>query len=289
MEQGPLTELLAERFEMMPPRLQTAARFVLDHPKDVALLSMREQAQLAGVSHSTMMRLARWIGLDGYEDMRALYAKALREADQFGERERYQAESSADGGYSEVGSLTDTLAAQVARLGDYGNAVQLFAAAETLAGARHLYSLGLRRELPVAQHFSSMLSALANRVSLLDAAGARGIDALRGAGKGDAMLVVGMSPYARTTIEIAQHAARRGVAIVAITDSNVSPLARLAQHCIVVTLHSRSFFQSITPALAAAEALVALIAPRLDTHVEEALKDEEEQLADLDVYWPPSR
>ncbi|MCR4264819.1 MurR/RpiR family transcriptional regulator [Nitratireductor sp. ZSWI3] len=284
-----MNELLAERFETMPPRLQAAARFVLDNPKDVALLSMREQAQLAGVSHSTMMRLARWIGLEGYDDMRSLYAKALRDVDATAERDRFAPDAPADEGYSEVGPVTDTLAAQVARLGDYGNAAQIYAAAESLAGARHLFSLGLRRELPVAQHFSSMLSALTDRVSLLDAAGGMGIDALRGAGKGDAMLVVGMAPYARATIEIAQHAARRGVAVVAITDSNVSPLARLARHSIVVTLHSRSFFQSITPALAAAEALVALIAPRLDTRVEEALKDEEEQLADLDVYWTPSR
>ncbi len=273
----------------MPPRLQAAARFVLDHPKDVALLSMREQAQLAGVSHSTMMRLARWIGLDGYEDMRSLYAKALRDLDQIRERERFPAGSPGDEGYSEVGSVMDTLAAQVARLGDYGNAVQLFAAAETLAGARRLFSLGLRRELPVAQHFYAVLSTLTDRVRLLDAAGGMGIDSLRGAGKGDVMLVVGMEPYARATIEIAQHAARHGVAVVAITDSNVSPLARLAQHSIVVTLHSRSFFHSITPALAAAEALVALIAPRLDARAEEARKDEEEQLADLDVFWAPSR
>ncbi|TIU25817.1 MAG: MurR/RpiR family transcriptional regulator, partial [Mesorhizobium sp.] len=74
MEKGPLAELLVERFENMPPQLRVAARFVLDHPKDVALMSMREQAHQAGVSHSTMMRLARWLGLDGYEDMRSLYA-----------------------------------------------------------------------------------------------------------------------------------------------------------------------------------------------------------------------
>ncbi|TIV11494.1 MAG: MurR/RpiR family transcriptional regulator, partial [Mesorhizobium sp.] len=74
-----MAELLVERFENMPPQLRVAARFVLDHPKDVALMSMREQAHQAGVSHSTMMRLARWLGLEGYEDMRSLYARALRE------------------------------------------------------------------------------------------------------------------------------------------------------------------------------------------------------------------
>lgn len=67
MEKGPLSELLVERFETMPPQLQVAARFVLDDPQGVALMSMRKQASQAGVSHSTMMRLARWLGLDGYD------------------------------------------------------------------------------------------------------------------------------------------------------------------------------------------------------------------------------
>ncbi|WP_244421571.1 MurR/RpiR family transcriptional regulator [Allomesorhizobium alhagi] len=67
MEKGPLADLLLERFENMPPQLRVAARFVLDHPKDVALMSMREQARQAGVSQNTMMRLARWLGLEGYQ------------------------------------------------------------------------------------------------------------------------------------------------------------------------------------------------------------------------------
>lgn len=46
MKKGPLSDLLVERFETMPPQLQRAARFVLDHPQDVALMSMRELAHL---------------------------------------------------------------------------------------------------------------------------------------------------------------------------------------------------------------------------------------------------
>src|SRR5690606_25136772 len=112
MESGPLAELLVERFETMPPQLQAAARYVLDHPKDVALMSMREQAHHAGVSHSTMMRLARWLGLDGYEDMRALYAEALRNSGTA--TAGHAAQREGEGGVSEVGSATDMLAAQVA-------------------------------------------------------------------------------------------------------------------------------------------------------------------------------
>ncbi len=46
---GPLNGRLQESFYLLSPQLQTAARFVLGHPQDVAILSMREQARRAGV------------------------------------------------------------------------------------------------------------------------------------------------------------------------------------------------------------------------------------------------
>ena len=281
-------ELLVERFEAMPPQLKVAARFVLDHPEDVALMSMREQANQAGVSHSTMMRLARWLGLEGYEDMRDLYARALRKQSS-GRPLALAGNQDGDGGYSTVGTVADLLAAQVASLGEYVSAAQFIAAADVLAGGRNLYSLGLRAEYAVAYHFAQTLSLLGNRVVHLDAAGGTGVDMLSAAGQGDAVLAIGLQPYARSTVEMAQIAAQRGVSVVAITDSRVSPLARLARESIVVTASSQSFFQSMVPAMAAAEILAALVAAGSGANVEAAVKDVQKLLATLEVYWKPPR
>src|SRR5919107_383409 len=79
MEHGPLALQIIDTFESMPAQLRTAARYVLDRPSDVALLSMREQARQAGVQPATMTRLAKRLGLDGYDDVRELYARAIRE------------------------------------------------------------------------------------------------------------------------------------------------------------------------------------------------------------------
>ncbi|WP_394893290.1 hypothetical protein ACG873_17095 [Mesorhizobium sp. AaZ16] len=55
---GQILKKLAAELELLPGQLRAAARFVLANPKDVALKTMREQAGLAGVSHSTMVRFA---------------------------------------------------------------------------------------------------------------------------------------------------------------------------------------------------------------------------------------
>src|SRR3569832_2796007 len=81
MDRGPLTERIIRSFDDMPAQLQAGARYVLDRPRDVALLSMREQARQAGVQPATMTRLAKRLGMDGYEEVRELYAAAVRDGD----------------------------------------------------------------------------------------------------------------------------------------------------------------------------------------------------------------
>ena len=41
-QRGPLNASIVEAFDLLPPQLQTAARYMLDRPDDVALLSMRD-------------------------------------------------------------------------------------------------------------------------------------------------------------------------------------------------------------------------------------------------------
>src|SRR3984885_14095979 len=81
MDHGPLTEQIIKAFDTMSVQLQAGARYVLDRPRDVALLSMREQARQAGVQPATMTRLAKRLGLGGYEGVRELYAAAVRDGD----------------------------------------------------------------------------------------------------------------------------------------------------------------------------------------------------------------
>ena len=65
-------------FDALPPQLQEAARWIIDHPTDVALLSLREQARRAGIAPATLTRLAKRLGLRGYEGVRKIHADAVR-------------------------------------------------------------------------------------------------------------------------------------------------------------------------------------------------------------------
>ncbi|MGH6949657.1 MAG: MurR/RpiR family transcriptional regulator, partial [Vitreimonas sp.] len=82
----------------------------------------------------------------------------------------------------------------------------------------------------------------------------------------------------------AQYAANRGVPVVALTDSEVSPLARVAAAAILVTTDSPSFFHAMTPLLAVAEILAALVAGRGGNEALAALEHTEAQLSAFGVH-----
>jgi DNA-binding MurR/RpiR family transcriptional regulator len=121
---------------------------------------------------------------------------------------------------------------------------------------------------------------------MLDDAGGTGLDSIRDAGARDVVLAASVEPYARATIEGAQYAAARGVPVVALTDSEVSPLARVAAAAILVATDSPSFFHTMTPLLAVAEILAALVAGRGGNKALAALEHTEAQLSAFGVHLP---
>jgi DNA-binding MurR/RpiR family transcriptional regulator len=121
---------------------------------------------------------------------------------------------------------------------------------------------------------------------MLDDAGGTGLDALRDAGRDDVLLAASVEPYARATVEAVRYVAAEGVPVVALTDSEVSPLARIASATILVATDSPSFFHSMTPLLAVAEILAALVAGRSGQKALDALTRTEAQLAAFGVHLP---
>jgi DNA-binding MurR/RpiR family transcriptional regulator len=107
--------------------------------------------------------------------------------------------------------------------------------------------------------------------------------------KRDALFAVSLSPYATSTLRVAELAHTAGAKIVAVTDSEYAPIARLAQVVILVSARSPSFFDTISPALAAAEVLVALLASRAGPNVPDKIRRHERHLRAAGVFWSETK
>jgi DNA-binding MurR/RpiR family transcriptional regulator len=289
MDQGPLTEQIIKAFDAMSVQLQTGARYVLDRPRDVALLSMREQARQAGVQPATMTRLAKHLGMDGYDDVRELYATAVRDGDLgFAGKAGVQVVSQKlKGDKALAADMLVSIGKQIERLAAPDSLDRIVAAAKTLASARRIYCLGLRSSHSVAWHLHYVLSLVGEKTVHVDGAAATGADALAKASGRDVLLVASVLPYTRLTVELAEYAVEQGIQVVAITDSEVAPLAQIAQHAVIVPTDSPSFFHAMSPAFAIAEVLGAVIAGRGGDDALATLRHTDQHLAALNTHLKP--
>jgi len=294
MDIGPLTRRLLDDFDSLPSQMKAAARFLVDRPGDVALLSMREQARAAGVLPATMTRLAQRLGFSGYDDVRELYAAAIRagELGFSGRAGRQVAAQREKGETALADAFAASLADGLARLRTPEMLSALVDAAEILAGAGRIACLGLRASFPMAWTVRYLLGLFDDRALLLDGGAGVTADRTRDLGPGDALLAFGFDPYTRETVDTVERLAARGVPVVAVTDSAVSPLARAAARSIPLGPDSApSFFRAMTPAFAAAEILAALVAGRGGEDALAALARTEAHLSSCKVHWvdPESR
>jgi len=287
MEHGPLADRIVASFDAMPAQLRTAARYVLDKPNDVALLSMREQARQAGVQPATMTRLAKRLGLDGYDAVREMYAETIRSAGPVFSRKAgaQVASQKSKGDRALADEMVATLNAGIAGLSEPAALDRLAAAAAKLAAARRIYCLGLRSCHAIAWHLHYVLSLVGEQTVLLDSLAGAGRDPIRDAGPKDALFAVSIAPYTRVTVETARYAHARDVPIVAVTDSKVSPLAAIATETICVSTDCPSFFHTMAPAFVVGEILAALVAGRSGTKALDALKRTEQQFTAFNVHW----
>ena len=168
---------------------------MLDRPDDVALLSMREQARRAGVPPATMTRLAKRLGLEGYDEVRALYAGAVRDgtlgfAGKAGVRSRPRS-------CAAIGRWRRTWCNRSAARSPGSPAGRARAPGQCgwpPARGAAIYCLGLRSCHAAAWHFHYVLSLLGDRTVMLDDAGGTGFDALRDAGREDILLAASVEP-----------------------------------------------------------------------------------------------
>jgi DNA-binding MurR/RpiR family transcriptional regulator len=76
--QEEVLEQLLDEFGQLPAQLQLCARYLIDHPHEVGLQSMRTLAANAEVHPNSFVRLARHLGFDGYDAMRERFRDFVR-------------------------------------------------------------------------------------------------------------------------------------------------------------------------------------------------------------------
>ncbi|TKC81223.1 MurR/RpiR family transcriptional regulator [Trinickia terrae] len=250
-----LAALIRAQFSDMSPQFQAGAAFLLDHPDEIAVSSMRKIAERAQVQPAALVRLSQQLGFPGWNELRELFVARVRaRPEPLTERARSLVKSPA-----KEALTRDLLVAQQHNLEATGahNARLIVDAAKLLRKAAHVHVAGFRSCYPVAFGLVYGYRLFRSSVSLLTGEAGTLEMQLRGIEKNSATVVVSFAPYSVEAARVAAAAQERGSRLVAITDSAVAPVALNADKVLIFSHESPSFFPSLVAASALAEALVA--------------------------------
>ncbi|MBR7652313.1 MurR/RpiR family transcriptional regulator [Brucella oryzae] len=249
---------LLEVSDRLPKRLKQCADFVAANQDRIAVSTVAEMAEGAGVQSSAFMRFCQIMGFSGFSEMQKLFRDSYAGGwPDYSTRLQHLRETAtgsapallaefAEAGRTSLEGLLKTIDPEALE-----KAVQLLAEAQTI------HIVGIRRAFPVASYLAYALEKMQVPAMLHSAVGK--LENLHAIREGDVLLAITFSPYSPETIAMAETVAARGIDVVGITDTFVSPMSKSAKQTLLVSEVDFGAFRSLSATLCLAIALAVAV------------------------------
>ena len=262
------------------------ARFILEHYDKAAFMTASRLGVTVGVSESTVVRFATELGYDGYPHLQRALQEMIRNkltsvqrmevaGDRLGGRDVLQTVLHAD---------TDMIRVTLDEIDR--DAFQ--GAVDALMGAKRIYILGVRSSSALASFLGFYFNLLFENVTLVHTNSVSEIfEQVLRVGPGDVLFGISFPRYSKRTLSAMKYARDRGARVIALTDSQLSPLARVADHVLLARSDMASFVDSLVAPLAVINALIVAVGMSRRDEIEQTFNKLERIWEEYDVYEKP--
>jgi DNA-binding MurR/RpiR family transcriptional regulator len=250
---------IEQRRELLSPTERHVAEVVLRDPEAVAFGTVARVADAAGTSGASVVRLANRLGYGGFSELQAAVqaeiGQQLRPA-----VERIRGERGSD-------VVSRTLRAEVDNVHRTLTAVtpEVFARAVDLLAdrRRRILVVAGEAEAGVGAMLASSLDLVREGVEQVGGSDVAVARRMAACGPDAVVVAIDLRRYERWVVEHVGRAVAAGATVLAVTDSPLSPLARLAEVSFTVAAEGAGVFDSHVGTLALVNALVTGAAARL--------------------------
>ncbi|MEP4036040.1 MurR/RpiR family transcriptional regulator [Pseudophaeobacter sp.] len=252
---------LSDEWDTLTPEAQKAARYVLENPRDVGVSTVREIAESANVKPNTLVRMARQMGFDGYDDFREPFREAIRNGQaSFPDRARWlqsiRKQGELGGLYADmVTGALQNIEATFANISEF----DLRTAAEMIWESRDVYTLGVGVNNSNARNFTYLARTGMVQFHAIPRPGSTPMDDIAWADSRDTLIAMTCNPYRAEVVQAVEVAKEQGVKVIAISDSPASPIIRMADHGFVIACDTPQFFPSSVSTIALLETLLSFV------------------------------
>lgn len=265
-----LLQAISQQFPSLSKQLKRIAQDVELRREHLALDGVQDVAARCNVQPSAVIRFAKHFGFSGFSEMQKVFRDGM--AQQIAPTRSYQdrirqAIASHEGPGSTAEIAQEFLGASIAGMQELQRSLDaqaMDAAVDLLLASDSVWIAGSRRSFAVAAYLDYALQHTGKPIHLLTGLGGMQEGQLRALRPGDVLVAISFAPYAEETQLAAQAAVERGAHLLAITDSRMSPTARIASASLLVQENSTMGFRALTSTMALVQSMFIALACRLE-------------------------
>ena len=262
------------------------ARFILEHYDKAAFMTASRLGVTVGVSESTVVRFATELGYDGYPHLQRALQEMIR--NKLTSVQRMEVAGDRMGGRDVLQTVLHADTDMIRGTLDEIDRDAFQGAVDALMGAKRIYILGVRSSSALASFLGFYFNLLFENVTLVHTNSVSEIfEQVLRVGPGDVLFGISFPRYSKRTLSAMKYARDRGARVIALTDSQLSPLARVADHVLLARSDMASFVDSLVAPMSVINALIVAVGMSRRDEIEQTFNKLERIWEEYDVYEKP--
>jgi DNA-binding MurR/RpiR family transcriptional regulator len=280
------SNLIADIEERMPGFSKSQkyiARYITEHYEKAAFMTAAKLGATVGVSESTVVRFADEMGFEGYPEMQ----KALQSygRNRLTTLQRLDISNDRFGGDNLLKTVMTQDIERIRCTFENISEAVFKEAVDKIISARTVYVFGAMSSDILARFLVRYLSLACENVVYVQPINSSGIlQQLIRVTEDDVFVSISFPRYFNNTLTATAFAKKCGADIIAITDSEASPLAEFADQLLLAKSDIISYADSLAAPLSLINALVAAVGMRNSTRLSQTLTRLEEVWAENAAY-----
>ncbi len=259
-----------ENYGKMSKGQKLLANYIIDNYDKAVFLTAAKLGEIIGVSESTVVRFASFIGYKGYPEFQQSLEELVRTKLNTSDRIEIT-----NGGIEQNGVLRSVLSSDALKIKNTMENIDEAAfenAIETLINARRIYVVGLRSCAPLASFLAFYLNMIFdNVINLQTSSTSELFEQMIHITDKDCIIGISFPRYSMRTLKALEFANNRLANVITITDSIHSPMNLYSSCNLIAESDMHSIVDSLVAPLSVINALIVELCNRKQSDVAETL------------------
>lgn len=259
------------------------AKFMLEHYDKAAFMTASKLGAAVGVSESTVVRFASELGYEGYPQLQKALQELIR--NKLTAVQRMEMTTEQIGASDVLNKVLNLDIERIRRTLEETSRQDFDTAVDAIVNAEHIYIIGIRSASSLASFLSFYFNHILPDVRLVNTSSASEMfEQMLRIGEKDVLIAISFPRYSHRTHMASQYASDCGAKVIAITDSQESPIAQCADTLLLARSDMASFVDSLVAPLSLINALIVAVGLRCRSEVSDIFSRLERIWDEYNVY-----